>query len=61
MLTPFADALMFSASPLCQQHNSHVEPSNSRFLNDRKRKYVDTELAQDTEGNIIIEKAMNAL
>ncbi|KAG7219721.1 hypothetical protein INR49_018884 [Caranx melampygus] len=32
------------------QHKSHVEePSHSRPLNDRKRKFVDTELAQDTE------------
>ncbi|XP_035533142.1 ETS translocation variant 5a isoform X2 [Morone saxatilis] len=31
-------------------HKSHVEePSHSRPLNDRKRKFVDTELAQDTE------------
>ncbi|XP_078118691.1 ETS translocation variant 5a isoform X1 [Sander vitreus] len=31
-------------------HKSHVEdPSHSRPLSDRKRKFVDTELAQDTE------------
>ncbi|KAF3694484.1 ETS translocation variant 5 [Channa argus] len=31
-------------------HKSHVEePSHNRPLNDRKRKFVDTELAQDTE------------
>lgn len=28
------------------------EPSNNRPLSDRKRKFVDTELAQDTEGKI---------
>lgn len=39
---------------LCQQHKSHVEePFHNRPLNDRKRKFVDTELAQDTEGNVV--------
>ncbi|XP_026151816.1 ETS translocation variant 5a isoform X2 [Mastacembelus armatus] len=31
------------------QHKSHVEEPSHRPLNDRKRKFVDTELAQDTE------------
>lgn len=40
---------------LSQQHKSHVEESShNRPLNDRKRKFVDTELAQDTEGNIAL-------
>lgn len=49
-----------SLSSLFQQHKSHVEePSNNRLLNDRKRKFVDTELAQDTEGNVTDVKAKN--
>lgn len=47
------DPLDICSSSLSQQHKSHVaEPSHSRPLNDRKRKFVDTELAQDTEGNV---------
>lgn len=35
-----------------KQHKSHVEdPSHGRPVNDRKRKFVDAELALDTEGN----------
>lgn len=35
-----------------KQHKSHVEdPSHDRPVNDRKRKFVDAELALDTEGN----------
>lgn len=49
-----------SPSFLLQQHNSRVEePSNSRPLSDRKRKFVDSELAQDTEGKITDVKNTN--
>lgn len=42
-----------SPCSLSQQHKSHVEePPHNRPLIDRKRKFVDTELAQDTEGNV---------
>lgn len=42
-----------SDSSLSQQHKSHVEETtHNRPLIDRKRKFVDTELAQDTEGNL---------
>lgn len=35
-----------------KQHKSHTEdPSHHRPVNDRKRKFVDVELALDTEGN----------
>lgn len=33
-----------------KQHKSPVDPSHSRPVNDRKRKFVDSELALDTEG-----------
>lgn len=48
-----APALMcFHSSLSNKQHKSHVEdPSHSRPMNDRKRKFVDSELALDTEGN----------
>lgn len=46
-----SDLFLFPSSLL--QHNSGVkEPTNHRTLNERKRKFVDTELAQDTEGNV---------
>ena len=42
---------MLSPSP-SPQHKSHSEePSYARPFNDRKRKFVDSELALDTEGN----------
>lgn len=31
------------------QHSAHVEPSNNRSLNDRKRKFVDADLTHDSE------------
>lgn len=48
-----APALMFFHPALSnKQHKSHVEdPSHGRPVNDRKRKFVDAELALDTEGN----------
>jgi len=40
-----------SSSSSSQQHRSHLEdPPHLRPPGDRKRKFVDTELAQDTEG-----------
>lgn len=53
-VTSSADALTFLRLLLLQQHKSRVEePSHNRPLNDRKRKFVDTELAQDTEGTFL--------
>lgn len=48
-----APALMcFHPALSNKQHKSHVEdPSHSRPISDRKRKFVDSELALDTEGN----------
>lgn len=46
---------MFSFPSHSQNHKSHVEePPHSRPLSDRKRKFVDTELAQDTEGTSVM-------
>lgn len=38
-------------SLLSQQKSSQVEEPYNRTIIERKRKFVDTELAQDTEGN----------
>lgn len=48
-----APALMcFHPALSNKQNKSHVDdPSHSRPVNDRKRKFVDSELALDTEGN----------
>ena len=50
-LESFCWVNMLSPSP-SPQHKSHSEePSYARPFNDRKRKFVDSELALDTEGN----------
>lgn len=50
--TSSVEGLTLFPLPLLQQHKSRVEePPHNRPLNDRKRKFVDTELAQDTEGS----------
>lgn len=38
-------------SSVPQQHDAHPEPPDNRCLNDRKRKFVEAELNQDSEGN----------
>ncbi len=42
---------MLTISVFPQQKSLQVEQPYSRAVNDRKRKLVETELAQDTEGN----------
>lgn len=46
-------------SSLFQQQDAHAEPPNNRSLNDRKRKFVDAELSQDSEGNAILNVHFN--
>lgn len=43
-----------------QQKSLQVEQPYSRAVNDRKRKLVETELAQDTEGNFNLMNMTNA-